>query len=218
MYSSCSLWFYGQIELIMENDKYNSIYDIYSNVNKNNFTYYIDIINIISNKFQHTSVLNINEIKDPKKIFFYYFINILSIDKKLIYNYLIDIDLFLKKIFPSNYTLYSGLDFIIKCQQIIKQYREFRCLLYLNVNYMKLTIKDDINFDIKDIEDILSKFEKEFNYKYSVVFEDISVQFINSLLNHGDEDIKNKIKRIYVNKEIKTEKISIFLLMSLKLK
>ena len=73
---------------------------------------------------------------------------------------------------------------------------------------MALTIKDDVDFGIKEIKDALQNFEIEFNYKYSKVFKEISVQFLNSLINHANKDIKNKIEKIYINKEEITEKIS----------
>lgn len=210
LYNSCALWFYGQIELLINNETYKSIFDIYSGVN-NNITYYLDVINFISNKFQHTSILNINEIKDPEKLFFFYNLKILSIDKKIIFNYLLNFDYFLKLILPVFYNSYEGLNFILKCQQIIREYREFRCLLNLNINYLKYTLKNDDNiFDIQEIENNFKIFQKEFDYKYSMVFKEISIQFINSLLKHGDEDIKKQIYSIYKNKDKNTEKICYF--------
>ena len=76
---------------------------------------------------------------------------------------------------------------------------------------MKYTLKNDDNiFDIQEIENNFKIFQKEFDYKYSMVFKEISIQFINSLLKHGDEDIKKQINSIYKHKDEITEKICYF--------
>ena len=49
--SSCCLWFYGEIECLKKNIKYNNLKSVYDNVKKMEITFYIDIINEIAKNY-----------------------------------------------------------------------------------------------------------------------------------------------------------------------
>ena len=50
-YSSCCLWFYGEILCLFFNKKYNSFKSIFDSMKFDNVEFYIDVINLISEKF-----------------------------------------------------------------------------------------------------------------------------------------------------------------------
>ena len=213
MYNSCALWFYGQVELILTSNRYNTISDVYFNINKK-IVYYLDVINLISTKYQKTSIIDLNEINVPNKIFFYFFSYMLVLDKNLIYNIILDFDSFLKLIYFSHGS-YDGIKFIIDCQNIIKEYREFRCLLNLNNNYLKFSNKN-WNCDLETIIAQCSNFMKNFEYKYSTIFDEISEMFIQSLLKHGGQEIQEQIKKIHKKEVVITRAINYDIVNELK--
>ena len=63
------MWFYGQIELFINNEKYNGLEDFYLNNHEKNYKYYLDVINLISTKLQGTSILEIGKIEKKNQDF-----------------------------------------------------------------------------------------------------------------------------------------------------
>ena len=50
-YSSCCLWFYGEINCILNNNKYTNMKSIYENLKDGDIRFYIDVINLIGKEF-----------------------------------------------------------------------------------------------------------------------------------------------------------------------
>ena len=50
-YSSCCLWFYGEINSILNNNKYTNMKSIYENLKDGDIRFYIDVINLIGKEF-----------------------------------------------------------------------------------------------------------------------------------------------------------------------
>ena len=191
IYNSCSLWFYGQINLLLQqNSKYKSIIDINNNIYKDELTYYLDVINLISNKFQNTSIFNVDIIEDPNKLYFPYFTHILCIDKDIIYNNILDFKLFLEIIYSAFFS-YKDLNFIIECQQLIKEFREFKLLVNLNINYKKFILKE-CDFDLTKYEDKCQLFIETFCIRYCETFSAISKKLIKPFISSN-----NKFKKIF---------------------
>lgn len=200
MYNSCTLWIYGQIELIIDtNTKYNNFLDIYNNVKDKKLVYYIDVINLISNKFQNSSIFNIDEINDPQKLYYLYHIYLLAFDKLIIFNNMFGIEEILKFIlsFPPNY---PELKFIINCQDAIKEFLHFKQLLNINYNYIKC-LKVNYSFNIEEMNDKCEKLLLNFKTKYFETFNEISEICMKKLLKCEDKNIQNKIKGIYTKKD-----------------
>ena len=66
-YSSSCLWFYGEIETLKNNEKYQSFKSIFKSIREDRVHFYIDIINTISKNF--FDIADLFKIEKGKKIF-----------------------------------------------------------------------------------------------------------------------------------------------------
>ena len=124
-YSSCCLWFYGEIECLMSNSKYDSFVSLFNSVKNEKINFYIDIINEISQKFY--GINNLFEIVNniPKKINLdklyisngttYY-----SVKKNILFTQFLDIENFFY--YLSLFASFFDYKILIDSQSLIKEY------------------------------------------------------------------------------------------------
>ena len=191
IYNSCALWFYGQIELLICNDKYKGFSDIHHSIYKN-IQYYIDTFNLISNNLQGISIIDLEKMNDPKKFYCFHSFHIFGIDKQVIYNNVLDLYLFFDSI---SKTGEKNINLIFQFQSILKEYREFISLVDLNNNYKKLMILDwNINLDEFNKKSLL--FFESFNFCYSRIFDIISERSIRAFIDFSNQNKSIVIKEL----------------------
>lgn len=215
-YSSCCLWFFGEIECILKNDKYNSFKSIFDNIKGDNVQFYIDIINIIGKNYytinnlfleekersRDTNIINLNRlfINGKKKY---------SIDKNIISSQFLDLNSFL---FGSKFFYFTrDTDVIINTQKKLEKFINQKNLLEINYKFYELlkpkkdvkdileTILDELNFINNVVVDIENNYNIEFIKKNIFSYE---IYLFNDILKGKPvtfplpEEVQKKIQEI----------------------
>ena len=203
--SSCCLWFYGEMECLINSDKYFSFKTIFENLKGESLNFFIDIINIISEQFLGFEVLMKKDIFDAYNIdFTKYFTNSkvgsISINKNIIYSQFLDI----KPFFDFSYFNYSiELNFFTNIQKEFMKYINYKMLLEMNLKFHKiLKVKDKVIMKLIEEEiDFTNDIIKDFKNKYILGF----YQFIiDSSKNRLLGEILNGNKfKLFISEELK---------------
>ena len=176
-YSSCCLWFYGQIECLL-NNTYTSFKSIYDNLKNSSMQFYIDVINIIGKKYYGINDLFKEEkerCKDIKKINLNrLFINgkiKYTVDKDIMFTQFLDLNSFLNNSF-----FYFSQDYkvLTNNQKKLEKFIMYKNLLEINYKFYKLIeSKNDVKqilvaiFDeISFIKNILLDIENNYNIEF----------------------------------------------------
>ena len=203
--STSCLWFYGEMECLINNDKYLSFNSIIENLKYDSLNFYIDVINIISEQFLGTECLLKEDIFDFynidfTKLFTSCIDGSISISKNIIFSQFLDIQTF----FDFPYFDYSiELNFFINIQKEFMKYISYKMLLEMKLKFHKIiTIKDEVI--IKLIEkkiNFVNELIKDFKNKYALGFYQL---IIDSIKNRLLGDILNGKKfNIIIPEELK---------------
>ena len=181
-YSSCCLWFFGEIECLLQNKKYNSFKEIFSGTNMN-IDFYVDVINYLTKEIDGIEyVLKKEEDKcknneiafeiDFNRFFINFESNYYSIHKDLIYSKFLSIDNFFEKI--GSFLYIGEVTYFSKCQRHIKVVNEYKNYLLFNLQYYKMlsqnerviSCKNMIMKEIKEIDSLINAFKEEYNFAF----------------------------------------------------
>ena len=177
-YSSCCLWFYGEIECIRNNYDYQSFTSIYNNAQDEKIKFYIDVINEIGKKYYSINNLFIVEKREknekveitPKIDKDRLLINDLKhnyyIYKNIVYTQFLDINDFSYDLF--HLQSYFDYKILIDSQKEIDQLFSYRNLLELNYkfnmnideNVDSLSILECIAQNKDIVNDLIDRFKK----------------------------------------------------------
>lgn len=202
-YSSCCLWFYGEIECLLTMEKYSSFESILDNLRENRLDFYIDVINFLSKEFEgieclikkekeqytenNPNIIDLNRLclTDGEK---YY-----SVDKDIIYSKFLDVNKFLNDL--GNLSKLEDIIFLSKCQKYIMNYSELKNKLLFNLKYYNFLPQSVVISEGKKIlSNSLMKIDKlialmKRNYVNIFYFNNISS------LEDETEDLLDKISK-----------------------
>ena len=216
-YSSCCLWFYGEIECLLKMDKYISAESILMSVKESNLCFYIDVINFLSKEFQDIDCLikvekGIYSIEKPNdieldRLCFDDGEKCYSIHKDAIYSKFLDIDKFtnnLGKFMPP-----SNKSFLKKLQRVIMNCYELKNILIFNLKYYNLLPKSEVLYKgMESLSSSLSKIDKLISFfkeQYDNVFFLYNIYFLEG--NNEDTELLNKISKPFIFTEYRKTKI-----------
>ena len=181
-YSSCCLWFYGEIECLLSSNKYVSFKDIFQSL-YNNIDFYLDIINFLSQEIDGIKCLikkeankcdNDDLVKfiDFDRLFFKRNAQFYSFHKDIIFSKFLKINNFLDNVgyfmyldymtVLSEYQNYVNMIFGLKNQLLLNS----RYLDFLSKNYDTINNRRLIEESIVKIDDLIKNFKKEYNYAF----------------------------------------------------
>ena len=221
--NSCGLWFYGIIECIYTNKRYNYIDDVYSAIQHSNTDFFIDVINCLSNHLygisdiiDNSSLENSLTIKE-NRIYEAGQLSIHSFRNEAAMSYFFSLaSLFAYYETKSdNYNeKFHGIELLCEYQYLIDNIQSFLSLVVFNDNYFKIfSSKEIYETDQKNeyfklterlkafLDKVIQNYIKEFNNALYAQFEDN--------LNYGKLKIKGKLKKAYselIKKISKNEK------------
>ena len=212
IYPSCCLWFYGEIECLINNDNYSNFKAIFNNIKGNSVNFYIDVINILSKKIDNIENLFQIEKKkceDPKKINLdrlYVNINnnIYSVHKNIVYSKFLDIKRFFYDL--DLFCNQTDLKILIKCQSDYHILTEFESLLLLNINFYHNFIqnnntKKDEKILLEEIS-LINKIMNNFNDEYKIGFYKNNIL---SIYRYMITDINSSPIEFNISNELKIE-------------
>ena len=191
-YSSCCLWFYGEIECLKNNKNYTSFKSVYNSAKKMEIDFYIDIINVIAKNFYDINDLFKLVEKDNKIMEQNVDLDRLlvkgqkydyMIHKNIVFTQFLDIYGFLFDLsFLDSYLDYKIL---IDYQKQVQKYISYRNILELNFKFNRYIDKkgdsiEIINF-IKNQIDIINNILNKFKEKYDLEFLKSILAYYESL-------------------------------------
>lgn len=212
-YSSCCLWFYGEIDCLMNNNNYNSFESLFNNVKDEKIDFYIDVINEIGFKFydifqlfrleeeQGQNQLELDRlfISDKEKKY--------SVHKNIIFTRFLDISSFFFDL--SFFQTIVDYEILIDSQKRLVEYITFKNLLELNKKYYEYDINNkDREIIIKFISYLISVMNdilRQYRDKYDIEFCKYSISSLKNIneSNNIDEP-KEIIKNINENNYLST--------------
>lgn len=181
-YSSCCLWFYGEIECLLNSNKYSTFKDIFQNL-YNKIDFYLDIINFLSYEIDGIECLIKKEAKkceddnlakyiDFNRLIFKRNSEYYSFHKDIIFSKFLRIDNFLVEVgqfFYLDYmtvlTVYQNYVFIfleLKNQLLLNR----RYLDFIPQNYDTIKNKKFVEESIEKIDNLIAGFKEEYNYAF----------------------------------------------------
>ena len=165
-YSSCCLWFYGEIDCILNNKEYTSFETISKNILSSSIQFYIDTINIIGKNYFNINDLFLHEIKrtkEPKisdlnRLFINGKVDY-SIDKDIVFTQFLDLNNFIK-CFSFFYSS-EDIKILVNTQNVIEKFINYKILLGLNQKFYEMCEKsNEICLILKDISDEIDYIKK----------------------------------------------------------
>ena len=193
--SSCCLWFYGEIECLKNNIKYNNLKSVYDNAKKMEITFYIDIINEIAKNYYDINDLflavekekDLHENVDLDRLCVKGQKYNYKIHKNIVFTQFLDINAFLFNLcFFDSYLDYKLL---IDCQKEIQKYISYRNLLELNYKFNKyIDEKGDsteILYFIAHQIDIIKGISDKFKEKYELEFLNNNITYYENLKDNS---------------------------------
>ena len=178
-YSSCCLWFYGEIECILKNDKYASFKSFYKYIKSGSIQFLIDVINIIGKNYYEIDNL-FKEEKERSKDINLINLNRLFVNGKIKYS--IDKNIIITQFLNLNNLLcdpsfYISQDYKIltNSQKSLEKFINYKNLLEINFKFYKLI---DAKNDVKKVLEVISN---EINYINNILKEiedNFNVEFI----------------------------------------
>ena len=209
-YSSCCLWFYGEIESILNGEKYFSFPIIYDSIRLDRKEFIIDLINLIGNNYYKINNLfkkekeRSSDVKniDLDRLFLEGKINY-SLDKKIVVTKFLDLNSF---VYNSKFFYFKQeIDLISKTQKKLETFVTYKNLLEINLKFYELqepkkeiaTIKNAISEEIKYINQIINFIVS--NYYLEFIRKNISSYriFLSSYVAKG------KVLDFPISKEMK---------------
>ena len=226
--------YFGIVECIYSNDKYQNIDNVCFAINNKKATFFIDVINCLSNilygipNIIDNSSLETNQDVKANRIYELGQISTYSFRKEAVMSYFFS----LASLFSyyennkgsNNDKTINGFDLLLEYQYLIDNIKNFLSLVMFNDNYFKIysskniyekVQKDEYKDLIQSMKTLLNKvninYEKEFNNLLYKQFEDN--------LNYGIMIDKKNIQKVYneLNKKVtKTDKNDIIEINDLK--
>ena len=232
--NSCGLWFFGIVECIYSNAKYKNIDDVCLAINKKKATFFIDVINCLSNiLYEIPNIIDDSSLEtslDVKENRVYEIgqISTYSFRKEAVKSYFFSLaSLFSYYENNKNWSdekKINSFDLLLEYQYLIDDITNFLSRAIFNDNYFKIYSpkniyekeqKEQYKQLIQSLKALLNKvninYEKEFNNLLYKQFEDN--------LNYGIMIDKRKILEVYdkLKKTLsKTDKIHIIEINALK--
>ena len=176
-FSSCCLWFYGEIECLLENNKYLFLESIYDNISEGGRVFYIDVINIIGKNYYGINEI-FKKVEERSKEVNNIDLNRLfingkekyAIDKNIVSTRFLDLNSFL---FNSTFFYFSReTNVITDTEKILEILINYKNLLEINLKFYELlkeedkkmikAISDEINYTEDIITEILNNYNIEF--------------------------------------------------------
>ena len=179
-YSSCFLWFYGEIEYLLQHKNY-SFKELYNNLKEDNLDFLVDLINLLSKDIEGNECL-IKVIKKQDKILdkaekvefnrypFFTGFEYYEMHKDIIFNKFLDISKFVNNrfLYPFEKDIFYG------SQSFITSTYNFKNKLLLNLRYYNMNPENkDFDYEkkliLKSIElinEALNFFKKEYDYAF----------------------------------------------------
>ena len=216
-YSSCCLWFYGEIGCIRNNKEYQSFTSIFKNAQNEKIKFYIDVINEIGkNYYNIPNLINVEKkedetIKEVPKIdsdrllidepkYNYY------VHKNIVYTQFLDIKGFFYDLFFLN--SYFDYKILIDSQKEIDQLFSYRNLLELNYIFNK-NIDDNVDstnilYCIVKNKDIVNELIDKFKKLYDKAFlkNKLSSLHENTFISKLPEESKIQLEKLDFEAEI----------------
>ena len=199
-YSSSCLWFYGEIETLKNNEKYQSFKSIFKSIREDRVHFYIDIINTISKNFFDIADLfkiekgknNIPEVIDLNRLFISGLKKNYTVDKIIVYNQFLDIYRFFFDV--SVFDSYVDYKLLIDSQNLLEKYIAYRNQLELNYKFNKyIDEKGDSKILLEFISNqinFVNIFLNQFKAKYDLAFLRNNLSYFECL---NDESINIKL-------------------------
>ena len=228
-FSSSCLWFYGEIECLLQNNKYLSLESIYDNIADGGRIFYIDVINIIGKNYYGIDEI-FKKVKERSKEINNIDLNRLFINGKE--KYLIDKNIAVTRFLDLNSFLYNSTFFyfsretnvITNTQKILEKFINYKNLLEINLKFYEMlelvnedkkvikVISDELIYIENILTDILNNYNIEFIRKnifsYEVfLFNDIMEG--KSIIFPLSEEMQKKLEKINYDLILK-DKISEF--------
>ena len=221
-YSSCCLWFYGEIECILKNDKYASLKSIYNYIKPGSIQFFIDVINIIGKNYYGIDNL-FKEEKERSKDINLINLNRLFVNGKI--NYSIDKNIMFTQFLNLNNLLCDSFFYISQdykvltiTQKSLEKFINYKNLLEINFKFYKLlerendmkivleAILSEINYIKKILKDIEDNFNVDFIKKnifsYEIfLFKDIMEG--KPIIFPISDEMQKKIQEINFNELLK---------------
>ena len=180
-YSSCCLWFYGQIDCLLTNENYNSFKSIFDGIKGCKITFYIDVINTIGKNFfgMNDDLFKAGEPNktssdkiDLDRLFINSYNPNYSVKKDIIQNRFLYIKGFFSDFARLPLSRYYKL--LIDSQNIYEEYIAYINLLEMNYKFNQYIEKDGdskIIFEfIKSEKDLINMHFNDFQDKYDIEF------------------------------------------------
>ena len=179
-YSSCCMWFYGEIECILNNNnKYSCFKSIFDNIKGNSIYFYIDVINSIetiffgnNNLFQMEKRRSLEtETLDMNRLFLDGYKNNFSVHKSIIYSKFLDIKGFID---VSSFYYFPDYKILIDYQKEIIKYFEYKNLLRLNYKFYGIVAQNknmqDFLNNILDLIQLIDNILEKIDNVYDIEF------------------------------------------------
>ena len=194
--NSCGIWFYGIIELIYSNDKYQKINDVCLAINRNSSKFFIDVINCLSSKIygiediiDNSSLSESLDIKE-NRIYEIGILNCHSFKKEAVESYFFS----LASIFPhyqstrGNSINFNRHEIIFEYQYLIDNVKKYLSLVIFNDHYFKMYSPEEIyEKDQKKEYQMLIEKLKELLNDVSLNYE---AEFNNTLYEQFEDNLK----------------------------
>ena len=213
-YSSCCLWFYGEIECLLRSNDYSTYEQIFNSLKRQSIDFYINVINILSKEFEGNECIirkekeaftdkNAHDI-DLNRLLISHGKNYYSVHKDIIFSKFLNIDNFFQNL--ARFVLISDYGFLLKSQKLIMNIYELKNQILFNTKYYDLLPKNkDIQeaklllFDtLGDIDKLISSFKKDYD----------NVFYLKNIycLERNIENVANKINKPFtLNKDRKEQ-------------
>ena len=178
-YSSCCLWFYGEIDCMLNDENYTNFKSIYDNMQNSNIKFFIDVINLIGKKYYEINELvkyeqersNETEKIDLNRLFIVG-INNTSVHKDILFTQFININNFFKSFsffYPS-----QDAKFLTNIEKKLEKFINFKNILDINLRFYEMIkqeseVKIIMNL-IKEEQEYIKKMLIELKKNYTIEF------------------------------------------------
>ena len=232
--NSCGLWYFGIVECIYSNDKYQNIDNVCFAINNKKATFFIDVINCLSNilygipNIIDNSSLETNQDVKANRIYELGQISTYSFRKEAVMSYFFS----LASLFSyyennkgsNNDKKINGFDLLLEYQYLIDNIKNFLSLVMFNDNYFKIYSSKNIyekvqKDEYKDLIQSMKTLLNKVNINYEKVFNNLLYKQFEDNLNYGIMIDKKNIQKVYneLNKTVtKTDKNDIIEINDLK--
>ena len=223
-YSSCCLWFYGEIDCLFNNENYKNLKSVFDSMKSGSLQFYIDVINIIGKKFYGINDLFKYEEKrreDCSKIdlnrFFIEGKKNYAIHKEIVFNQFLNLRNFY--IDSKYFYISNDLNLFLNTEKILERLINYKNILEMNERFYEMIIQNNdiksviesISDEKKYIKNILLTLRKNYDIEfYKVNIFSYQIYFFNDIMQGGKPivfpipfDLHKKIQELDFNSFLK---------------